>query len=400
MQTLPLRTCDMIRGLVCCLAVMAIAAVPVSACPFCEAPSLTLTEQLAQSQAAVLVQWAGGKEADRERSFAGTTNYEILEVVEDESGKLKKGQPIVLDRYRASKPGDLFLLMGTLIDDRIEWSSPLEVTETSYNYMKQAPPQETPTTQRLAYFLKFLENHDNLIATDAYSEFANAPYEDIVPLRNIMPREKVREWLANPEAAPSRTTRTGLYGLMLGLCGTAEDAEFMKNMILEETDDFRLGIDGVMSGYLVLTGAEGLDVIDEAKLANRDVPFSETFAAMQALRFMWKYEAGRIEPDRLRQSMRILLERPNLADLVIVDLARWSDWGVMDRLMSLYNQAEYAVPSIKRAIVRFMLIAEKDDAVAAEGELPEHVQKAQEYLAKLKAEDPKTVKAAQRYFFD
>lgn len=370
------------------------------ACPFCEAPSLTLVEQLSASQAAVLVQWSGGKEADREKSFTGTTSYEVIEIVEDESGQLEKGQIVKLDRYRAAQKGDLFVLLGTLTDDRIEWGSPLEVTETSFNYMKQAPPQDKPTQERLAYFMKFLEYPDPLIATDAYSEFANAPYKDIVPLRTIMPREKVREWLKDPEAAPSRATRTGLYGLMLGLSGNEDDAEFMKQKILEETDDFRLGIDGVMSGYLVLTGEEGLQVIDEHKLQNRNVPFSETFAAMQALRFMWTYGDNRIEPERLRKSMRILLERPNLADLVIVDLARWNDWGVMDRLMEIYEEEEYNVPSIKRAVVRFMLIAEKDETTVAEGETPEHVSKAKENLKRLEENDPKTVKAAKRYFFD
>lgn len=370
------------------------------ACPFCDAPSLTLVEQLSASQAAVLVQWAGGEVADREKSFSGTTHYEVLEIVSDESGELKKGQSIKLDRYRASQKGDLFVLLGTLTDDRIEWGSPLEVTETSFNYMKQAPPQDAPTQERLAYFMKFLEYPDPLIATDAYSEFANAPYKDIVPLRKIMPREKIREWLTNPEEAPSRTTRTGLYGLLLGLSGNEDDAEFMKSKILQETEDFRLGIDGVISGYLVLTKEEGLDIIDEHKLRSRDVPFSETFAAMQALRFMWTYGDNAIEAERLRKSMRILLDRPNLADLVIVDLARWDDWGVMDKLMALYDKEEYNVPSIKRAIVRFMLIAEKDDATVAEGVPAEHVLKAKKNMELLREKDPKTVKAAERYFFD
>ncbi|TWT58672.1 hypothetical protein KOR42_20540 [Thalassoglobus neptunius] len=367
------------------------------ACPFCSAPSLTLTEQLNASQAAVLVQWSGGEEPNREKSFAGTTNYEVLEIVHDDSGSLEKEQVLQLDRYRAAQKGDLFVLLGTLSDGRIEWSSPLEVTEASYNYMRQAPTKEAATTERLAYFMKFLEYPDKLIADDAYGEFANAPYEDIVPLRSVMPREDLRKWLSDPQTTP---TRYGLYGLMLGLCGQEEDAEFLKNMILEETDDFRLGIDGVMGGYLVLTGDKGLDVLDESKLANRDVPFSETFAAMQALRFMWTCGDGEIAPERLRQSMRILLDRPNLADLVIVDLARWKDVSVMDRLITIYNSEEYNVPSIKRSIVRYFLITEKDSTTTADGGVPEHVAKAKEYLAKLREEDPKTVKAAERYFFD
>lgn len=369
-------------------------------CPFCDAPSLTLTEQLGASQSAVLVQWVGGKEPDREKSFTGTTQYEVIEILHDESGKLAQGEKVLLDRFRAAKPGELFLLLGNLTDDRIEWSSPLEVTETSFNYIKQAPSREVPNPQRLAYFVKFLEYPDPLVATDAYSEFAGSPYQDVVSIRTLMPREKVREWLAKPEDAPSRMTRIGLYGLMLGLSGEEEDAEFMKSLILQESEDFRLGIDGVMGGYLVLTGEAGLKVLDESKLANRTVPFSETFAAMQALRFMWTYGDGQISPDRLRQSMRILLDRPNLADLVIVDLARWQDWGVMDKLMDLYDSEEYNIPSIKRAIVRFMLIAEKDKTPVAEGELGEHVKKASANLAHLRELDPKTVKAAERYFFE
>jgi hypothetical protein len=370
------------------------------ACPFCSAPSLTLTEQLAGSQAAVLVQWAGGKPADREEGFSGTTEYEVVKIVNDETGTIEQGGTITLDRYRTGNKGDLFLLLGTVVvkDKQVEWSSPLEVTETSFNYITQAPSSETPTTERLAYFIKFLEYPDPLVANDAYGEFANSPYKDITPLSDRMPREKLRKWLADPETTP---TRIGLYGLMLGLCGEPKDAEFLEQLILEPSEDFRLGIDGVMGGYLLLTGSEGLKVINESKLKNPDIPFSETFAAMQALRFMWTYGAGRIDEDDLRASMRLLLDRPNLADLVIVDLARWQDWSVMDRLMSLYDQSEYDVPSIKRAIVRFLLIAEKDATTTEEETSPEnHVARAQKYLAQLREADPKTVKAAERYFFD
>ena len=248
----------------------------------------------------------------------------------------------------------------------------------------------------------------------------------------------------------------GLYGLLIGLSGTDEDAKILSKKILEKTEDFRLGIDGLMSGYLLLTGEKGLSVLDEHKLKNRDVPFSETYAAMQALRFMWKYSEGRIEKSRLRASMRILLDRPELADLVIADLARWKDWEVQDRLMALYIQAlasapeketlaeetaskdkpekpedapkkdvfqtvwkevfgdqkwekagaqgdAFNVPSIKRAIVRYMLVSTKDvpDEVASGKEtvLPDHAKKGQKYVGILRKLDEKTVAQAERFFF-
>ena len=179
-------------------------------------------------------------------------------------------------------------------------------------------------------------------------------------------------------------------------------------------EDFRLGIDGIMGGYLLLTGERGLEVLEAKKLKDKKAPFSETYAAMQALRFMWQYGGNRIEPDRMRQSMRILLERPELADLVIADLARMKDWSVQEKLMSLYDEEEYNIPSIKRAIVKFMLAAAKDtgvkkgdnpettgvsassDAIPA-AEIPAHVISAEKCLAELEQKDPKTVKEVKRF---
>lgn len=230
-----------------------------------------------------------------------------------------------------------------------------------------------------------------------------------------MPREKLRKWVTSPETP---ATRLGLYGLLIGLCGNGDDAQAIEKRIVQETEDFRLGIDGLMSGYLLLSGNEGLEVIEKTKLKDASVPFSETYAAMQALRFMWKYAEGRIEPERLRESMRILLERPELADLVIADLARWNDWGVQDRLMTMYRRTQepakktadgeevqdpYNIPSIKRAIVRYMLVSSKDaadEAVAGkDAKLPEHVVKGRKYVEELRKLDPKTVQQAERFFF-
>ncbi|MCA9081587.1 MAG: hypothetical protein KDA58_13570, partial [Planctomycetaceae bacterium] len=140
-----------------------------SYCPFCSAPTLTLTEQLNTAQTAVLVQWKDGKPANLDEGFNGTTQYEVVRIVHDMTGKLAKGETVLLDRHRAGKPGDLFVLLGT-VTETIEWSSPLEVTETTFNYMIQAPTKESPTTERLEYFLRFLEYSDTIIADDAYAE--------------------------------------------------------------------------------------------------------------------------------------------------------------------------------------------------------------------------------------
>lgn len=364
------------------------------ACPFCSAPSLTLTEQLTQSDAAALVTWSGGTPAQGQDG--GSTEYEVLEVVQQPAGgKLAKGSKVSLVRYRAGKKGDLFLLLGTKGGAVIDWGSPMEVTKESFAYMKNAPKPEVPTVERLKYFLKYLEHPDQMISTDAYGEFANAAYGDITPLAKEMPREQLRKWIVDPQVSPSRL---GLYGLLLGLSGTKDDVPVLEKKILDAGEEFRLGVDGIMGGYLLLTGDQGLSMLDEKKLANKKAPFSETYAAMQALRFMWQYGDNRISAERLRESMRLLLDRPELADLVIADLARWKDWSVQDRLMALYGKDEYDIPSIKRAVVRFMLASTKDIPESS-GEAPAHVVKGEKALVELEAKDPKTVSEAKRFFF-
>lgn len=365
-----------------------------AACPFCAAPEQTLSEQLTLADAAVLVQWVKGTPANSEKGQIGETHYEIVEVVRQPEGELEKGASIRLDRYRPGKPGDLFVLMGTK-GEAFAWGSPMEVTETSFNYLKQAPGKEVPSVKRLPYFLKFLEYPDPLVANDAYSEFAGAPYQDIEPLADQFSAEKLRSWIANPQ---TQQNRIGFYGLMLGLCGGKEDGEFLKQEILKPVEQYRLGVDGIMAGYLMMTQDEGVKVLEETKLRDTTVPFSETYAAMQALRFMWTY-SHRIEKPRLREAMRVLLARPEVADLVITDLARWEDWDVMDKLMEMYDAPAFNNNQTKRSIIRYFLTMAKKQAAATEESAVKNLEKAKTHLAELKQKDPNTYRQAEKFLF-
>jgi hypothetical protein len=385
-----------------------------------------LAEQLAKSDAAVLVQWVSAEMPDKES--VGSTTYVIVEVARSpgkppadakkpaktdsaEPGEalakpvvgsvlksLEKGKRITLERHRAGKAGDLSILLGSLTSSgAIEWGNPMEVTESLYQYMIQAPSPEAAPEKRLSYFLKFLEAADPVISGDAYQEFANAPYKDITALADKMPREKVRKWVSDPQISAGRL---GLYGLMLGLCGTIEDSQIMEQKILEKSEDYRLGIDGVMGGYLLLTGEGGLEVLESAKITDPKVPFSETYAARQAILFLSSYSAGKIPQERLIKSLRLLLEsRPEMADLTIADLARMKDWGLQDRLMELYGTDAFDVPAVKRSIVRFMIASTKDVPMGAAQQIPAHVEIAKRNIETLRKRDPKLVSEAEKFFF-
>jgi len=386
--------CGVVASLILVLAIFAPA--PATGCPFCSAPSLTLGEQYAKADAAVLVQWVSGEMPTKEK--LGSTTFEIMQVARTPVKSIEKGKKLTLERYRPGKKGDLSLLLGSRARaDALEWGSPLDVTAAGFDYVVEAPPGDAKPEKRLSYYLKFLEHPDRLVADDAYAEFANAPYKEIARLAKQFPRESLRKWVVSPDVLP---TRIGLYGLMLGLCGNDDDAALMEAKINETTEGFRLGIEGLMGGYLLLTGEKGLEVIEKSKLESKDVPFSETYAAMQALRFLWTYGGGRIPTERLQQSMRLLLERPEVTDLVVQDLARWKDWSVQSRLMDLYGAEGYEIPSIKRAIIRYMIASTKDVAGGGgEEKPPRHVTDGTKYLQKLRDKDAKMVNEAERLYF-
>lgn len=355
------------------------------ACPFCAAPIMTLSEQFALSDAAVVVIWVRGTMGDEETP--GSTTLEIAQVVRGPK-TLRQKQQITLDRYRPGAAGDLFLLLGSL-DGTLEWQAPLEVTEVSLQYILQAPNPELSPGKRLRYFLRFLEHSNQQIANDAFGEFANSEYRNIAELASDLPRDKIRKWMRSTSTPGNRI---GFYGMLLGLCGDASDARYLAQRIQERDDDsFRLGVDGMIGGYLLLTGADGLPLIEKTMIRDKSAPFSDTYSAVQALRFMWTYSSGTIEKSRLRQSMRIMLDRPEFADLIIADLARWQDWDVRDQLMRLYGQGEYSYPAVKRSIIRFILAEIASAPKDHTGPIPPHVVQAEACLQQLRARDPKLV---------
>lgn len=372
------------------------------ACPFCGAPTLTLSERFAKADVAVDARWIEAQDAQASRP--ASTTYEIVQVLRGSAKSIEKGSRIKVDAFHSRKPSIHVLLLGTH-GKAIDWGEPLELTEAALSYVVQAPPRDVTGPRRLAYFVKFLEYPDQAIANDAYAEFANAPYEDIVPIARHMPHEKLRTWLVSP-AVPKN--RLGLYGMMLGLCGDATDAAHLEKIILAvPPDGERLGMDGIMAGYLLLKGEKGLPLIEDTKLKSATVPDSETFAATQALRFMWTYGNGRISPERVRSAMRCLIEHPLFAEIALIDLTRWKDWSIRQQLMQMYGKPEQD-PRLKRAILEYMVVASKDSVSKGSvakgtaqkgGSLkPPHAVDAAEFLKRVRQEDPKAFADFERRF--
>jgi hypothetical protein len=80
----------------------------------------------------------------------------------------------------------------------------------------------------------------------------------------------------------------------------------------------------------------------------------------------------------------MMLDRPQLADLVIPDLARWEDWSVTDRLVELFKKSNEESSWVRVPVINYLRACP----------LPDAKQKIDE-LAKI---DPESIKRANSFF--
>jgi hypothetical protein len=248
----------------------------------------------------------------------------------------------------------------------------------------------------LRYFLSAIDHPNKTIAGDAFAELSAIPIKQVVTRAGDLPRDFLRASLRDPDLNP---TRLSLFALMLGLCGNGEDAALMIDTIAEPSEDFRIGIEGMIAGYLLLTGEEGLEVIEELMLREKNASFADVYAVLYAVRVLWNSGDSRIPLERLQAAVYPLIDRAELTDLVINELTRWKDWSVQPRLMQLYGAGAYDIPSIKRAIIRYMIASTKDVPAGSEKAVPLHAANGARHLDELRRRDPRLVEQCERFFF-
>jgi hypothetical protein len=135
--------------------------------------------------------------------------------------------------------------------------------------------------------------------------------------------------------------------------------------------------------YLSIRGQSGLPVIDGKYLKNKKSDYADTYAAIMALR-SHATEGIILKPQQVVQSLRLMLERPELADLVIPDLARWEDWSAMDKLFELYKNADEKTSWVRVPVVNYLRACP--------------LAKAKELLKDCEKIDPQSVKRANTFF--
>lgn len=387
-----------VRSIILAGVLWLLSAFPAKSAVVCFAPPPPLSHQFAQAESVALVKLLETHPGQGDNP--GSSTYEIVEILRDTKKTLKVGTKLTRPERVLRQPGMLAFAWkfphsaSRGSDERIE-----ETTVELVKYLRNAPPPNRDDPKRLEHFAKFLEDPDVDIAADAYHECSIASATDVIRVARKFPPEKLRAWLFGKSQAPRTTIRGGLYATMLGWCGDRSDIEPLRSYIVAplKDDDFRIGTEGYITAYLMLAGYRGLPEIEQFKLMAKESPFSERYAAIQAVRYLYQHGEGRIPQARLRQCMHKLVDQPDLAEIAIIDLARWKDWELQTRILKLYGSGgEFNGRRVKKAMINYMLVSVFDVPANQtdskdRAELPPHVRFGHEALKKMREQDPKLV---------
>jgi hypothetical protein len=346
------------------------AARPAAACPFCAATSPTICEELAPAEVVVIARAVSVVSTERR------ARYEIVHVIRG-TAELREVGHIDLRDSVETKIGSLRLLTGCGAP-KLTWSELHGVSERGREYVSKATSFSPEDPGRLAFFHDYLEDAEEQIAQDAYNEFASANYAEVKKLRDRMDRRKLLARATDPKTPANRR---GLLFTMLGICGAAEEAAALEAIVRSGGKESPGYFDAVLAAYLSLRGAIALDVIDAQFLrpdskagdSTPGVPatLADSHAAIRALRFHLEEQHG-VPKERILTSFRLLIDRPELASVVIADLARWEDWQALPRLVELFKTAEKDASGLRVQVVNYLLTCPLPEA-ARELEALEHI---------------------------
>jgi hypothetical protein len=203
-----------------------------------------------------------------------------------------------------------------------------------------------PGPDRAAFFAGFLEHADGEIAEDAYRQFAEISFEAVRAAKPSLNAGRLRAWLAS-EKVPA--ARKGLYGLLLGVAGNAQDASVFA-AALPKVADTTAAAAGVLAGWC-LAGGRWEAVLGEV-VADRARAATCRRGALPAVRFLWTQadEAGK---GALRSVLRTALGDSELAPFAVDELARLQEDWTTAQVRRLWLDKSRRSPALKPAVLNF-----------------------------------------------
>lgn len=340
------------------------------ACPFCSSMGgKTLVEDVTESSLVLYGTLANAKPGDPE----GSTDFVIKTVVKDHE-VLTDHKIVTLPRYipLPDKKDQPFLAFVAVIDKKLDLYRLVQIDEDGYiEYVLGAlKVAKQPPAERLGFYFPYLESKIADVSTDAYKEFAAAPFADVKAAAKKYNPDQLLAWIQSKD---TQGYKLGLYGCLMGVCGRPQDAKALKEVLTGPADRRPLtGVDGIMGGYCMLDEAAGVSFVLRA-LCDEKQDFNFRYAALRTVRFILQ-DMPQVDKKKVFDGMSKSITSPDIADLIIDEFRLHKVWTPVDTVLGMYDKPDYSLSVVKRAIIRFALKC--PDAKAAD------------FIAKLRKKEP------------
>jgi hypothetical protein len=268
-----------------------------------------------------------------------------------------------------------FLCFFDVVNGRLEWVGGRQVKSAAIiQYLTGArAPLAKNRSQALLYYFRYLDHAEEVIASDAFLEFAKSETDEISQAARHLPRDQVRRLLESPTTPGERLS---LFAFLLGFCGGESDAKYLQSLIEQPSKRTTSALDGILKGYILLRPKQGLEIAF-AILSDPHRCFEERYSAILTLRVFRAWKPHEMRADVLR-GLAIVLGEGDLADMAVEDLRSWRWWDLTPRVLALYGKKTHAQPIVRRSIIRYALVCPRPEA--------------QHFAERMRREDPELIR--------
>jgi len=349
---------------------LSLASSAASACPFCQAFRSPIANDLRNAKVAVIADFANlvpftANDKSKDEGVASQqADFRIQRVIKGHSELPKTTSTIRLSGDTKFDTSKTYLCVG-FGTKTVAWATPIPLNRNSVGYLEKLSKLPESGPARLEFFLKHLDDADPTIADDAYNEFALASYDDLLGLQDKIDRKWMLELLQRPRTDEMRLR---LFCTLLGVAGNPEDAPSILALMTRLEQQSHVALDAAVACYLTLLGEEGLSEVRSRYLANVQAAPRNVYSAIVAVSFQGD-QLQKIERPKLAESLELVLDRHEYADLVILKLAQWEHWSAAKRIAQLFKEADPKATFVRQPAVRFLRACPKPEAAALLREL-------------------------------
>ena len=342
-----------------------LSAAGVAACPFCAKLGNTVSDLVAAADAVVFGRFVPNPEH--------ATGIAIEVVVKAPPG-FRSGMVPLAREIAIAGAAPRLVFLRKRGEKYVVTRAAAQATRGTADYLAALAGCANRHDRVAACFARLLDPAPE-IADDAYKSLAKLYAAELAVERSALDPEKLRTWLRRPDLKPDRA---GLLALMLGLCGTPADADFLAAFAKNPPERLRSARDGFLGGLFAADFARGAEAA-LACLNDSAAPLADRNAGRSALAFALA-ELPRVDPapllaralpaaedTRLRPDLLVLFRLQEFAAAEPLALRTLKEAPAAARIAAARYLAQRATPAARAALAEFR---RAEPALAADAAQP------------------------------